>query len=229
LPGSRLAGCSSNDQPEPATPSTSSVGAPATSDSDPNAGVLNGTQLKAALLTKSDLPAKFKVQKDLVRDTAEVFGERSKATTPTKATCKELDTNVWIGGAGVGSASFAQTGYIDGFGNEIDAEIDAYRGTDAELVMANLKKLFTVCSSYKTKTPGVGTTTVKVAHKAGPEAGDESIKAVLTSPAWAGGSTLVAVRVGKTVVSVLYSSSKIKASAAAANHAATMAKRLEAA
>jgi len=227
-----LAGCSSDDTPPPGP--TASTGAEdtagedntSTASADPNAGLKNGTQLKAALLTKKDLPAGFKVSKDLVRDSADTFGPKSKAVKPSKAACKQLDTNVWIGGSGIGSVAFAQTGYTNSSGLEIDAEIDSYRGTDADKVMANLEKLFTVCSSYKTTTPGVGKSTVKVAQKAGPKAGDNSVKAVLTSPVWQDGSTLVAIQVGKSIVSVLYSSSKAAGSAKAAKLAETMAKRL---
>lgn len=105
-----LTGCSpsSSDQPDPSSPG----GAGAVTEKeppDPNAGLKNGTQLKKALLTKADLPAGYKVAKDYVRDSAEVWGDKSKPTTPTKADCKHIDTNVWVNGAGIGSAAFAQT------------------------------------------------------------------------------------------------------------------------
>jgi hypothetical protein len=225
-----LAGCS-DDPPAGPTASTGATDTAGTDDaptasSDPNAGLKNGTQLKAALLTKKDLPAGFKVSKNLVRDTADAFGPAAKAVKPSKAACKQLDTNVWIGGAGIGSAAFAQTGYTNGSGLEIDAEIDSYRGTDADKVMINLEKLFSVCSSYKTTTPGVGKSTVKVVQKAGPKVGDNSIKAILTSPVWQDGSTLIAIQVEKSVVSLLYSSSKPVSATKAAKLAETMAKRL---
>ena len=91
--------------------------------------------------------------------------------------------------------------------------------------MANLRKLFASCSKFKTTTSGTPTT-VKVAAKAGPRVGDDSVKAVLTSPVWQGGTTLVAVRVGKAVVSVLYSSPKSDLGAKATDLAATIARRL---
>jgi hypothetical protein len=154
-----------------------------------------------------------------------VFGPLAKPITPTRSACKKLDTNVWIEGAGIGSASFAQTGFTDSYGDEVDAQLDAFRGADAQQVMRNLRKLFAACARFKTTTGGIPAT-VRVVAKAGPPVGDDSVAAVLTSPVWAGGATLVAVRVGKAVASVLYSSSKSDLGAKATNLAATMAKRL---
>ena len=222
-----LAGCSSDGTPTPSGSSGSAAGASTEAASaDPNAGLKTGTELKASLLTKKDLPAGFKVSADLTRDSADGFGPKAKYVTPSKAACKHLDTNVWVNGAGIDSASFAQTGFTNSYGLEIDAEIDAYRGTDSTKVMTNLRKLFSVCASYKTTTPGAGKSTVKVTRKAGPKAGDASLQAVLTSPVWQDGSTLIAVQVGKSVVTVLYSSSKASAGKNAAKYVETMVKRL---
>lgn len=222
-----LTGCSSGSDAAPSGPDTGTqTDAPSPEKFDPNAGLKNGSELKTALITKKDIPAGFKVQPDLTRDSAEGFGPKGSNATPTKASCKHLNTNVWINGAGIDSAAFAQTSFKDSYGLEIDAEIDAYRGTDATKVMDNLDKLFKVCASYKTITPGAGKSTVKVTRKAGPKAGDASTKAVLTSPVWQDGSTLIAVQVDKSVITVLYSSTKAAAAKNAAKYAETMAKRL---
>jgi len=221
-----LAGCSSTAQPGQPGSTTAAPSPTPPSSADPNAGLKNGTQLKAVLLTTKDLPAGFKVSPAVVRDSGDVFGPRSTATTPRSSACRKLDTNVWAEGAGIGPpASFAQTGFTDSYGDEVDAVIDSFRGTDAQKVMANLRKLFAVCAKFKTTTSGTPTT-VKVVAKAGPRVGDDSVKAVLTSPVWQGGTTLAAVRVGKAVVSVLYSSGKSDLGAAATNLAATIARRL---
>jgi hypothetical protein len=222
-----LTGCSSASQSGQTSSTVGGRSVASASPSDPNAGLKNGTQLKASLLTTKDLPAGFKVSPDLVRDSADGFGPLSTATaSPTRSACKKLHTNVWIDGAGIGSASFAQTSFADSYSEEIDAEIDAFRGTDAQGVMTNLRKLFAACSKFKTTTPGIGHHTVKVVAKAGPRVGDDSIKAVLTSSAWQGGMTLVAVRVGNVVVSVLISWNKSDLGAKATNLAETMVKRL---
>ncbi len=237
-----LAGCSSagpSGQPT-ATSGASSPGGAATSEAsspggaatsgatNPNAGLKSGAQLKTFLLSAKDLPAGFKVTPDAVRDSGDVFGPPSTATSPFRSACQSLDTNAWIEGAGIGSASFAQTGFTDSYGDEIDAEIDSFRGADPQLVMTNLRKLFAACATYHTTTNGVRTT-VKVVARAGPRIGDDSVKAVLTSPVWQGGSTLAAVRVGNAVVSVLYASSKSDLGAKATNLAATIVQRLQAA
>ena len=227
-----LTGCSSASQsgqtgsttrPSPTAATASSPATP--TSADPNAGMKNGTQLKPFLPSTKDLPAGFKVSPDAVRDSADVFGPPSTATTPMSSACKNLDTNAWIAGAGIGEASFAQTGFTDSYGDEIDAEIDSFRDTDAQKVMTNLRKLFAACSKYKTTTSGTPTT-VKVVAKAGPRVGEDSVRAVLTSPVWTGGTTLVAVRVGNAVVSIVYSSSKSDLGAKAADLAATIAQRL---
>jgi uncharacterized protein YceK len=221
-----LTGCSSTSSSGSA-PSSSGAGQAGTkTDSDPNAGVKNGTTLKAALLTAKDVPSGFKVDKDFVRDTADVYGPKAKIVAPSKAACKQLDTNVWVGGSGVGSASFAQTSYKSSFGGELDAEIDGFRGTDSSTVMTNLHKLLKLCPSFKITVPGVGKATMKLSTKAGSKVGDESIKAVLTSATLKGGTTLVAIRVGTSVVSVLYSSPGKDQGAKALKLAETMAERL---
>jgi hypothetical protein len=221
-----LTGCSSGSDAAP-SPGTGTENNGVTPQKfDPNAGLKNGSELKTALITKKDIPAGFKVQPDLTRDSAEGFGPKGKNATPTKASCKHLNTNVWINGAGIDSAAFAQTSFKNSDGLEIDAEIDAYHDTDAAKVMDNLDKLFKVCAAYKTVTPGAGKSTVKVTHKPGPKAGDASTKAVLTSPVWQDGSTLIAVQVDTSVITVLYSSTKAAAAKNAAKYAETMAKRL---
>ena len=224
---SLLAGCTTSSTSSSTTAkSTGATGTTAAAPADPNAGLKNGTQLKAALMTKKDLPAGFKISPDAVRDTANVFGPKSAPVKQTKADCTKLDTNAWVQGSGIGSASFAQTSFNDGFGDEADAEIDGFRGTDASTVMTNLRSLIKLCATYKTTTPGVGKTTVKVVTKAGPKVGDDSIRAVMTSKAWQGGTTLTAVKSGKSVITVLYSSSKSDLGAKAVTLAETMTKRL---
>jgi hypothetical protein len=221
-----LAGCSSGSSTGSASAPSSAGKSDTKTDKDPNAGVKNGTKLKAALLTAKDVPSGFKVDKGFVRDTADVFGPDAKVVPPAKSACKQLDTNVWVSGAGYGSASFAQTSYKSSFGGEIDAEIDGFRGTDSASVMDNLRKLYKLCPSFKITVPGVGKATMKLTSKAGPKVGDESIAATLTSETLKGGTTLAAIRVGTSVVSVLYSSPNKDQGAKALKLAETMAGRL---
>ncbi|HST82066.1 MAG TPA: hypothetical protein VLL08_10070 [Kineosporiaceae bacterium] len=196
------------------------------SESDPNAGLKSGTELRRALLTDKDLPARYKATTNLQRDSAETFSPPTKVIAPTAASCKELESNLWIEAAGSDSAAFAQTGFTDSYGSEVDAEIESYRGSDARAVMTNLAKLFKICSTFKTTVEGAGRATVKVTVKAGPNVGDSSIGATVTSPVWEGGTTLIAVRVGSEVVSVLSASAKNNGGATATKMAKLMVARL---
>jgi hypothetical protein len=178
------------------------------------------------LITEKDLPPRYKINPDVTRDSAEVFGPPVAPVEPTRASCKELATNLWIQGAGIESASFAQTGFGDDIGSEIDAELESYRGDDAKKVMANARTLFTLCAKFKMQVKGAGRATIKVVSKPGPKIGDESVRAILTSPVWEGGSTLLAVRVGTEVVSILSSSARSNGGPAAAKQARLMVSRL---
>lgn len=217
-----ISGCTSSSTPS--TPSASKDAA-STTPADPNEGLTNGTQLKPALLTTSDLPKGFKVTPDITLDSADVFGPKSAPAKLKKSDCAKLVTNAWVNGAGIGSAAFAQTGFTDSYGNEVDSELDSFRGTQAHQVMTNLRALFKICATFKSKTPGVANTTVKLVSGHGPKVGDDSLKATLTSPSWQGGQTLSAVQVGQTVVTVLYSSSK-GVGGKAVTYSKTMADRL---
>ncbi len=225
-----LAGCSSASTGAGATAkarATSAGSAGSPSPADPDAGLKKGTALKGLLPTGNDVPAGFTLNADNVRDTGDVFDPPSTASKPLPASCPDLEVNAWISVTGIGSASFAQTGFRASDG-EIDAEIDTFRGSDPALVMARLRQVFAACRTYQTKVSG-STAPVTVAVKPGPTGGDESIRAVLTSPAWDGGQTLVAIRVGNAIVSVLYSSARADLGARASSIAATVATRLRAA
>jgi hypothetical protein len=199
-----LTGCSKDD-PIAGKPG---AGTNNVSDKDPNKDLKEGGDLQAALVTKKDVPAGFKIDPNVTRDSADTFAEPEKAKAPVKKSCADLGSNIWISGSGVVAGSFAQIGFTDPYSNEIDAMIESYRGEEATKVMANMRKLFGLCSTYKTKVEGVGKLKVKVVTKNGPKVGDESIRGVMTSSAWEGGITLIAVRSGNEIVSVLSSATK---------------------
>jgi hypothetical protein len=222
-----LAGCSADGSSASGDPTGFRDSTVPVSESDPNAGLKSGSELSEALLTDSDLPDRYKANTNLQRDSAETFSPPAAVIAPTAASCKELESNLWIEAAGSDSATFAQTGFTDSYGSEVDAEIESYRGGDARTVMINLRKLFKICSTFKTTVEGAGRATVKVTTKAGPNVGDSSIRATVTSPVWEGGTTLIAVRVGSEVVSVLSSSAKNNGGATATKMAKLMVARLE--
>ncbi|TQF04813.1 hypothetical protein E6W39_24535 [Kitasatospora acidiphila] len=64
--------------------------------------------------------------------------------------------------------------------------------------MANLKQAITKCHTF-TITQGGQSYTATITPKPLPGVGDEALEAVITSPSFTGGSTLVAARVGNIV------------------------------
>jgi len=215
-----LAGCDST----PPLPISTTAPLPASTSADPDAGLGSGTQLKTVLVGVKDLPAGFKVVPSGARDTGDVFGPLTSPSSVSHPDCTQLDGNGWVSVAGQ-AAAFAQTDLRDHSGNEVFPEVDSYRGSDAKAVLAGYRQLFTSCKKYKTKSSGP-MATMSVTIKAGPHIGDESIRAVATSPTFSGGTTYVAVRVGTAVVTVIYSSTSKDLGARASSLAASMAQRL---
>ena len=180
----------------PATKATSA--APA----NPNAGLLTGTQLKALLAPASWFPSGFQLDPNGSVDTGSGYQPPSP---PGKLTCSRLDATSWIELSGVGGVSFAQDDYVNHSTSEQYAqEIDVYRGTSAQGVMAGLRKLASTCPHFR---DAQTSSTVTVKLKQGPHLGDDALTFLLKSPRWAGGTALEAVRVGTAVVSVLFSAS----------------------
>lgn len=220
-----LAGCSAANGTGKTDPAGTGTGAPATISADSDAGLKTGIQLKAALLTRSDLPAGFKVVKAVTASSGKILDPTYAPHTMTATSCNKLSLNIWINGAGIDSASFAQTGFTDTHRTQVDGNIDGFRGDDAQRVMTNLRTLFTLCASY-TRGLGVRAVDVKLVSRAGPKVGDDSVEARLTASLWRGDTTLVAVRAGKFVVTVLCASGQKDSRAKATKYARLMVKRL---
>ncbi|MFF7498586.1 hypothetical protein ACFZBM_03995 [Streptomyces lavendulae] len=97
----------------------------------------------------------------------------------------KLGGTSWTEITGITGVSFAQDAYVNKDSSEEFAqEIDVYRDTTATTVLDALGKISMACPSY---TDGAWVITE-------------------TSSAWQGGTTLVAARVGTSVVTVLVSS-----------------------
>jgi hypothetical protein len=182
----------------PTKPAASSVAA------DPNAGLLTGTQLKPLLAAASWFPSGFTADPSGSVDTGSAYQQPSSA--PGKPDCTKLDTTGWTQLSGVGPVSFAENDYIDRNASEQYAqEIDVYRGTGAQDDMAGLRKLASTCPSFQDSQTS---STVTVKLTAGPALGNDALTVTLDSPRWLGATTLEAVRIGTTVVNVLYSASR---------------------
>jgi hypothetical protein len=190
------AACSSAPAASPPA-SAAASSAPAS----PDAGLLTGTQLKAALQPAATFPDGFTVDPTGSVNTGATFQEASPSTGVTA--CSRLDGTDWVDLAGPGSVSFAENDYIDRSTSEQFAqEVDAYQGTTAQAVMAGLRKVALRCPSF-TDTQTSSTVTVKLVK--GPALGDDALTFILSSPRWEGDIALEAVRVGTSVVTVLHS------------------------
>ena len=154
---------------------------------------------------------------------------RPAGPAPTNANCDVLETNAFITAAGRTGFSFAQLGFNNAEKNgTIAEEIDVYADSDAQTVMKRMAALFKLCKSYKVTYQGTKLTEHLVAGTP-PGLGSDAIKAVVTSPAIDGGTTLVIARSGNTIVTTFYSSPGSDKGAAALTMATSIMKKLRAA
>ena len=186
-----LAGCSS----------LSSSAASAASSANPAAGLLTGSRLKTALVT-AGLPSGYAANSSATLDSGSDYQSPSASATASPK-CANLEATSWVNLAGYESVSFAQSDYVNnGSSEEFAQEVDAYEGSTAQTVMANLAKMAATCPSFTDSGTG---STVKVAVATGTTLGDGSVTITLTDSSWSSSETLVAVRVGQNVISVLNS------------------------
>jgi hypothetical protein len=185
--------------------------------------LLKGSKLNTLLLPASAMPKGFHISAEGARNSAEAVAPASKEPLPPGKVCEVFTQTAWIRAGGVANATFAQNDYVDaGRTNQVAQELDGFHGDDAQAAMAGLRKSLAGCAHYTQKSNGM-VAKVKIVHSALKNTGDEAIKAVETSPVWEGGMTLVAVRVGTTVITVFYSSSHADKGAAAVKMARQLA------
>lgn len=193
-----IAGCSSATAPSAAGSATSAKKPAA--NTDPDAGLLTGTQLKAALAPATFFHAGLTLDPDGSSDTGATFQEPHTAPA-TKPDCTKLDGSSWIGITGIDGVSFAENDYIDkDTSAELTQEIDVYRGTTAQTVLTDLGKIAQTCPSF---TDSQTSSKVTVTEQATSGLGNGAYTITLSDPNWQTGSTLIAARVGTAVVTVL--------------------------
>ncbi|MEU3407291.1 hypothetical protein ABZ766_25570 [Streptomyces sp. NPDC006670] len=176
------------------------AGAPATDG--PNKGLLTGTQLKAALAPASFFPSGYAADPADARDSGPGYRPPVAAEVPTPD-CTKLGGTAWTGITGIDGVSFAQDAYINkNTSEEYAQEIDVYQGTTSTTVLGALGMLSKACPSY---TDDQTHAKVTITEKPLAGVGDGAWVITETSPAWVGGTTLVAARVGHSVVTVLVS------------------------
>lgn len=208
----------------PATSAASGTSA-AASASDPTA--LSGSTLKTLLLPASMLPAGFKPDATGARNTGDAVGQDSASPVAASKFCGLLTGTSWILAAGVDSATFAQNDYLDaGRTQEIAQEIDTFSAADATKVMAGLWQAFGRCRDFTQKYNGANAKTTLVRSRP-TSAAYAAIEAVQTSPTFSGGTTLVAIRSGNAIITVLYSASSHDKGGAAVTLAEGIAQRVQ--
>ncbi len=134
------------------------------------------------------------------RDTGSGYQQPS-STAVAKPKCRLLGATSWTSITGISGVSFAEDAYIDkARSSEIAQEIDVYRGTTSRAVMRKLGAVATACPWYTDPQTGRRAT---VSEQASPQFAEGGYVITVTDPAWRGGTTLVAARVGTAVVTVL--------------------------
>lgn len=198
-----LAACSSATQASSSTGAPAGGGTKAAAAADPNAGLLTGTKLATLLLPAGAMPGSLKPDPSGSVNTGATFNEPSAAAVPASKACAALNGTSWINATGIGSGSFAEGDFTDSYNNLLGQEVDDFRGSNAQAVMANLRHVFAECATFQLNQGGKNYTQ-KLTTKTLPGVGDDTVEAVFTSPSFLGGTTLVASRVGNLVVTVTY-------------------------
>ncbi|MHA6757232.1 hypothetical protein [Streptacidiphilus sp. PAMC 29251] len=189
-----------------ATAGSSTSASPAaagTKDADPNAGLKTGPQLAALLLPASAAPKGYKSVSSGTVNSGAGFQAPTTAPMDLSSVCGKLDGTAWIAATGIGSQAFAQGDFMNAYQEEFSQEIDTFQGTGAQTTMARLRQIFTHCKHF-TETSGSTTAHMTLTSKAIPGLGNQALEAVISSPTYKGGQTLVAARVGNTVVTTFY-------------------------
>jgi len=195
-----LAACTTGSPPAPAPDTAAAPSSAAPTPTNPNAGLLTGTQLKGLLEPRSYFPHGYVRDPAGTRDTGSGY-QQPGATDVTKPKCRLLGATSWTSITGISGVSFAEDDYINkASSSEIAQEIDVYRGTASQAVMRKLGAVATACPGYTDPQTGSRAT---VSEKASPRFAEGGYVITVTDPAWRSGTTLVAARAGTAVVTVL--------------------------
>lgn len=224
---SLIAGCSAaSSSSAGSSPPSAAVTTPAAT---PSATALSGSQLAGILLPASSMPSGYKLDPSATRDTASQVPSDTAKSVPASQVCETFTQTAFIRAVGITAGDWAQSDYINaGQSEEIAQEIDVYTGTDAQKAMATLWQEFGKCSSFSYESNGTSVSNTLTRSQL-PGEGDGAIKAVIVAPAFDGGETIVAIRVGSQVITTLDSSSANDLGSPAVGYAEQVAQRLQAA
>ena len=219
---SLIAGCSA------ASPTAATASPPAAQATTPSPAALSGPQLTRILLPASAIPKGYTVG-SATRNTGSQLPSDSAQPMPASQVCQAFTQTSYIRTAGIATNDWAQADYVNAANNrEIFEEADVFTGTDAQKAMTALWQQLGKCSSFTY--PSNGTTASNTLTRSRlPGDGSDAMKAVIVSPLFQGGQTLVAIRVGSQIITTLDSSPDQDLGSPAVGYAEQIAKRLRAA
>ena len=222
--GSLIAGCSLSSSSSPPSPPVTTHSAPPSS-----AAPLSGPQLANVLLPASSMPSGYELDPSATRNTGAQLPSDSAQPVPDSQLCQAFAQTSFIRVAGIRTGVFAQSDYVNAdHSAEIAQEIDTFTGTDAQQAMTKLWQAFGKCSHFSYHSNGT-TVSSTLTRSRLPGVGDEAIKAVVVSPVFQGGDTLVAIRMGSQIITTLVSSTSKDLGAPGVRYAKQIAQRLRAA
>lgn len=175
------------------------------------------------------MPSGYKVDPSTTRNTGSQLPSDTAQPIPASQLCQAFSQTAYIRATGIGTGDFAQSDYMSADrSQEIAEEIDIFTGTDAQKAMTTLWQEFGKCSSFSYQSNGT-TVSSTLTRSRLPGEGDDAIKAVIVSPVFKGGETLVAIRMGSQITTTLDSSSGKDLGSPAVGYAERIAQRLRAA
>lgn len=222
---SLIAGCSAAS-PSPAASSPSSPSSPVVAT--PSATALSGAQLAGILLPATSMPKGYKTG-SAARNTGSELPSDVAQPMAASQVCQAFTESSYIRVVGIAAGDWAEGDYISADqSQEVVEEIDTFTGTDSQKAMATLWQEFGKCSSFSYQTNGT-TAPSTLTRSQLPGEGGDAIKAVIVSPVIEGGETLVALRMGSQIITILDSSSGKDLGSPAVGYAEQIAQRLRAA
>ncbi len=206
-----LAACSAGSSDSGS--SNDSTASAAKASKDPNAGLMTGSRLRKALAPASFFAPGFTEDTSGTRDSGTTYAPPAKAKAAAKPDCGKLSGTSWIGITGATGVSFAQNDYLNkNTSEEVGQEIDVFRGSAATDVLQDLQKSATACNGFQDEQTH---SKVNVAGARTKGLGDDAYTITLTDSAWENGTTLMATRVGTSLVTVISTDGKDNGAATA--------------
>jgi hypothetical protein len=175
------------------------------------------------------MPSGYKVDTSSTRNSEGQLPSDTAQPVPASQVCEAFTQTAYIRVAGISTNDFAQSDYLSADkSEEIAEEIDIFTGADAQKAMTTLWQQFGKCSSFSYPSNGTIAKSTLTRSRL-PGGGADAMKAVIVSPLFQGGQTLVAIRVGSQIITTLDSSAGKDLGSPAVGYAEQVAQRLRAA